>query len=29
MKYLPRDSARGKLAAMTAAAALLRDEAEA
>jgi len=29
MKYLPRSSARGKLAAMTAAAALLRDEAEA
>jgi 5-methyltetrahydropteroyltriglutamate--homocysteine methyltransferase len=29
MKYLPRDSASGKLAAMTAAAALLRDEAEA
>jgi 5-methyltetrahydropteroyltriglutamate--homocysteine methyltransferase len=29
MKYLPRDSALGKLAAMTAAAALLRDEAEA
>ena len=29
MKYLPRDSASGKLAAMTAAAALLRGEAEA
>jgi 5-methyltetrahydropteroyltriglutamate--homocysteine methyltransferase len=29
MKYLPRDSALGKLAAMTAAAALLRGEAEA
>jgi 5-methyltetrahydropteroyltriglutamate--homocysteine methyltransferase len=29
MKYLPRDSASGKLAAMTAAAALLRSEAEA
>ncbi|HEY6279933.1 MAG TPA: hypothetical protein VIX86_26785 [Streptosporangiaceae bacterium] len=29
MKYLPRDSAYGKLAAMTQAAALLRDEAEA
>jgi 5-methyltetrahydropteroyltriglutamate--homocysteine methyltransferase len=29
MKYLPRDAAAGKLAAMTAAAALLRDEAEA
>jgi 5-methyltetrahydropteroyltriglutamate--homocysteine methyltransferase len=29
MKYLPRDSAFGKLAAMTAAAALLRGEAEA
>ena len=29
MKYLPRDSAFGKLAAMTAAAALLRAEAEA
>jgi hypothetical protein len=29
MKYLPRDSASGKLAALTAAAALLRSEAEA
>jgi hypothetical protein len=29
MKYLPRDSAFGKLAAMTAAAALLRSEADA
>jgi len=29
MKYLPRDSAFGKLAALTAAAALLRGEAEA
>jgi 5-methyltetrahydropteroyltriglutamate--homocysteine methyltransferase len=29
MTYLPRDPARGKLAAVTAAAALLRDEAEA
>jgi hypothetical protein len=29
MKYLPRDSAFGKLTAMTAAAALLRAEADA